>query len=103
MPCPCCGFSERNLKSVIAVARGKLTAYEVKVFDMLSRSFGEWFDSEAVVSKVYEDDPNGGPDAADRVVTSLVWRMNTKLEQFGLHVQSRQGRGNQGRRLVWST
>ena len=101
MTCPCCGYQADKQRSAIASARGALTVFEEKIYDVLARSPGLWVDGEALIDRVYRDDETGGPDGANLVINTLACRMSKKIRPFGLALESRKGRGNTGRRLVW--
>lgn len=88
--CPCCG-SEIEKWPVEVLAFAELTKSQLKIMDMLLGAYPKGVPRDRAISKLYDDDPDGGPLCADAVVRTQVKYMNPRIAPFGFRVVGRQG------------
>ena len=88
--CPCCDGTGEIPEDF------RLTRQQQMIFDAVKarpRSSLELADI------VYADDPDGGPENADRVVWVQVWQMNKKFAKYGFRLRGGGGRGGSPYRM----
>jgi DNA-binding response OmpR family regulator len=71
------------------VARG----HHEKVLALLSTRMGRLVSKDALIDHLYSDDPDGGPDTADGLLSVVIFRLKQSIEPFGWTITSI-GRGS---------
>lgn len=98
--CPCCKTPvDRASVDVSAlIDEAHLAGTGRLIVQRLARNFRSLVSTETLVSWLYADDPNGGPDGPENVISVTLWRVRDELTRVGLRVE---GRTWGGRRLTW--
>jgi hypothetical protein len=82
--CPACGQTlPPKLKLAI-----KLRASQMLIVERVHRAGKEGILSTDLTDYVYADDPDGGPEAARKVLASRIWIINNRLKHIGLHINA---------------
>ncbi len=89
MLCPCCGSPVPQLPPAEQVAR-TLAGTQAAVVRALAANFGDFVPTQRLIARVWADDPDGGPMAAQAVVANAIFRIRPKLAKQGLAVDGRQ-------------
>lgn len=61
----------------------KLSKLERRIVSSLADAFPRGVTKDRLISDLWFDDPNGGPDTAGNMVSVVVSRLRPKLEQHG--------------------
>jgi len=88
IPCPCCdGKGEIEERSPVP-----LSPLQFKIYDAVRRAkYG--IDGSHLVSIVYNDRKDGGPDFAASSVRVTIHRINKKLQKVGRRISSNRRQG----------
>lgn len=96
--CPACGqpLSRHSLQPSQVRDVAGLSEFQLRIFDRLNRRFGAWVQTRLVVDYLYADDPDGGPESANKVLNVEAHSMRRKLRPFGLTVRGKSSGGTGG-------
>lgn len=97
--CPTCGHSMNAGRAPIeALSGAPLGRLERLIVNVLVRAYPRAISRQIIVDYIYGDDPNGGPDNPDNIVSVLMVKLRRKLPQYGWTIpNNRNGSGNYGR------
>lgn len=98
--CPCCGQPVFGHASIETLKGLRVSWQRRRILEALAANFGKWVHVEKIVSAVWWDDPNGGPERAVNHISVQVHRLKKQLAGSGFRLESMSGKGG-GRRLVW--
>lgn len=87
--CPTCG--QKVADEPTKLARECLSRVQVEVFDLVRKRPG--LTREDIARIIYANRRDGGPEAADRAVGSIVTSLNPKLKTFGMVVRGNKHSG----------
>jgi hypothetical protein len=82
--CECCGHPMPD-----AYERFGLSPQQLKLFKIVEKAGQAGITYEQLTSKMYGDDPDGGPES--RVLTVQRTKMNKRLAMHGLSVEFKRG------------
>ncbi len=91
--CPCCGNTIATAAPVDMVKDKISRGHNERIFSLLASRLGRFVSKDAIVEHIYGDDPDGGPDRADHVVSVLVNKLKNSIEPYGWTIKSI-GRGS---------
>ena len=104
LTCPCCGqpVPPGQLHASSLSATLGLNGLQAALVDALAQRVGQWIPTQRVVSAMYADERDGGPETASIVVRVMATRVRPALARAGYAVESRHGGrgGGSYRRLV---
>lgn len=83
--CPCCNRT-------FAPPLPSLSGNERFVYDLLCRRLDGMTNPE-ISDALYADDPEGGPDTAEKRVANYIYRINRKLRGTGSRIVGTRGPG----------
>jgi DNA-binding response OmpR family regulator len=93
--CPTCGGHIAEAAGLDAVREAVTAPAQRLIFDMLSKRAGQPVERDRIMSRVYGDRADGGPERGDVVLKVHVSKLRKKLEPFGWTItNSRGGSGN---------
>lgn len=101
--CPCCrqalpaGRSREDAERLLAEILARPTR-QARILKHLVEHLGEYASRRELADLVYGDDPDGGPDDAEGVISKLVRGLRGKVAPLGFELV---GRSRHGTRLVW--
>lgn len=95
--CPTCGHAIDEVP-VKALCDGRMSAMQRKIVEALALAYPRSLTMPQLVSSVYADDIDGGPENAAGVLHILLVRLRKKLPQLGWTIPKNiSGSGNWGR------
>lgn len=97
--CPCCQGFIGEAAAMQFVSDRLSLGHQQTVFEMLSRHMGRPVSKDRLVTALYSDRPDGGPEFADNIVSIEILRLRKAIEAFGWTITSH-GRGS-GNRAVY--
>lgn len=80
--CPCCG-SSTDYVLPDALSYINLPKLAKKTLEVLIAAYPRALSRNDIASRVYSDEPTGGPDAAETAVSCYMLRMRPKLNAAG--------------------
>ncbi len=81
--CPCCG---QTMPPDLPVGL-KLRGNRLRVYEIVRRAGQNGITSDRIFDKLYELDPNGGPESGLRIVSIIVCYLNKRLKDVGQKIQ----------------
>lgn len=91
MKCPCCGGEMESTPEVTLDAG--LTPLELAIMTAMVSAYPRGLTRRQLANIVYSDDPNGGPDTAEKAMSVYLYYIRAKIKPLGWHVGGRSGRG----------
>jgi hypothetical protein len=73
--------------------RGVLTVQQRRLFDIVMRAGQAGITTPEIMSLLYGDDPDGGPDSL-HIVSVLALQIRKRIEPFGITIVGRSGNGS---------
>lgn len=83
--CPCCGAPVATMPPAEVMAR-QLPPVQSAVLRALSADFGSYIPTHRLVTRVWANDPSGGPANANVCVSQAVARFRPRAADYGLAV-----------------
>lgn len=90
--CPCCG---QTLPPDLPKGL-KLRGRKLEVFNMVRRAGQYGITADRIFDRLYELDPNGGPDKGLKIISVFVCYLNKRLRPFGMRVRAEPNGGRGG-------
>jgi hypothetical protein len=87
IPCPCCG--QPATVPAWQAALERLTPTQCRVARVVAVRRG--LSARELAAIVYEHDPDGGPETAERVIAQMVSRANKRIADFGFRIAPPKG------------
>ena len=69
----------------------RLVGMQKRILEIVSKRTPAGVSARELVDLVYQDDPNGGPEAADVSVKTTICRLNKTLKEHGLRITGKRG------------
>jgi hypothetical protein len=85
--CSCCGHPLPE-----SGPREALTGMQKRMFDIVLRSGTAGISGPELMNRLYEGNPNGGPDSLN-IVAVMAHAMRKQIEEFGISIVSTRGPG----------
>lgn len=85
--CECCGHPLVSLDEI----EQTLTPMQRRMYDMVQKAGTVGLSSEAIITRLYAHDPDGGPESRN-IVHVVARQMNKRLEKFGIEMRGTPGR-----------
>ena len=74
-----------------------MTRMEIKLIRVLTKAYPKSATIGSIIHAMYADDIDGGPDFAEMVIRTMVFRLRQKLPLYGWTIpKCKSGRGNYG-------
>lgn len=89
--CPCCGAPMASRPPAEALRYGRLPPLVRRVVDVLLRSYPRTMSFRRLADLVYADDPNGGPDQAERCLSSSIAQARHEIAKTGWRIGGASG------------
>jgi DNA-binding response OmpR family regulator len=97
--CPTCGSFIGEAATLEAVREAITAPVKRTIFDALSRRPGKPVMRDSILSAVYGNRRDGGPERADHILQVQVCQLRRQIEPFGWTIEN--GRGGAGAHAQW--
>lgn len=101
--CPCCGqlsesappfFVDEDNSAILVDGKSiGLSPLQVKLLAIMARKYPHTATKAGILEVLYGDDPNGGPEYADRIVLIYIHTIRKKLKGTSLSIETIWGVG----------
>lgn len=81
--CPCCNGYIGEAAPIADVMERAPSGQQRLILEMLSRKIGRKVAKDAILERLYDGRPDGGPGSADGVIGTQLTRLRKFIAQFG--------------------
>lgn len=93
--CPCCGQAIAAPPPDKVIEFMRMTKQQRAIAEAVLRAHPRRVPIDRIVDRVWGDDPDGGPEAPERIVHTVICKLNHRLQIYGWRIDGMAaGRGS---------